>query len=67
MFDMDLYIPTRYAADFVLSRMRECDVLYFDEAFDSEAGTVARAILDESPRVAVLAHSATSLAYVVVA
>jgi hypothetical protein len=36
IFDLDLYGPSRFVWDVLQSKLKDGDVLYFDEAFDSD-------------------------------
>ena len=47
IFDLDLYEPTRHAAEFVFPRLQEGDILYFEEAAD---WVERRVLLEEMPK-----------------
>jgi hypothetical protein len=36
IFDFDLYEPTLFALKYVLAEINQGDIVYFDEAFDSD-------------------------------
>jgi hypothetical protein len=66
LFDLDLYDPTLFAYQYLKASLNPGDILYFDEAFDSDEREVIRSNLIREFEVAVVAYTPLALALVIV-
>ena len=63
IFDLDLLEPTKNALEAIYSHLKECDVVYFDEAFVRDEFYLIENFLLEKCVVEVIASSWTSVAF----
>lgn len=63
LFDLDLYAPTLFAFETLFKFMKPGDILYFDEAFDSDERLILRELIIDQIEIEVVGYSPLALAF----
>lgn len=63
LFDLDLYAPTHLAFETLSKYMKPGDILYFDEAFDSDERLIIRESIIDKIEIEIIGYSPLALAF----
>lgn len=66
VFDFDLYSATKSAWDVISKFLKPGDIIYFDEAYESDESRIISEIMDSKLKVKILGYTTMAIAYKVI-